>query len=212
MVPTREGLEYRVTSMPIRRNRPWLRRTAATAAILSAACTELPPELVALLPAEPAAVEPSAVEQPGPPAAAADPIDMPAPMTVATPEPVPETSADAQKPEPPSTDAVKAGVAKLSAPLRSKQEPPPFGLDPGVLVGMGPSEVELVVGPPSSIRDEPPATVWTYQTDRCALEIFFYREIQTQRPRALAYAVKGQDQTDVAKQTCFSIVRAQRRT
>ncbi len=194
-------------------NRPWLRFTAATAAILAAACTELPPELTALLPSQPTATEPSAVEPPEQsPLAALDPIDTPAPMTVAAPESVRETKEGAPKPEPPSTDAVKAGVAKLSAPSRSQQEPPPFGLDPGVLVGMGPSEVELVVGPPSSIRDEPPATVWSYQTDRCALEIFFYREIQTQRPRALAYAVKGQDQTDVAKQTCFSIVRAQRRT
>lgn len=182
----------------------------------TAACAELPPELTALLPSQPTAAETSAVEPPEPspetPPAALDPIEMPAPVTVAAQEPVRETKAEAPKPEPPSTDAVKAGVAKLSAPSRSQQEPPPFGLDPGVLVGMGPSEVELVVGPPSSIRDEPPATVWSYQTDRCALEIFFYREIQTQRPRALAYAVKGQDQTDVAKQTCFSIVRAQRRT
>lgn len=185
---------------------------------MAAACTELPPELATLLPAQPTAAEPSATDQPAgpppelPPTVSPDPVETPAPMTVAAREPAREAKSEAPKSEPPSTEAVKAGVAKLSAPSRSKQEPPPFALDPGVLVGMGPSEVELVVGPPSSIRDEPPATVWSYQTDRCALEIFFYREIQTQRPRALAYAVKGQDQTDVAKQTCFSIVRAQRRT
>lgn len=205
-------MEYGVKSMSTRWSRSGLHRMAVVVAVMAAACTELPPELTALLPSQPAAAEPSVVEPPEPPSAAQDPIEMPAPVMVAAPEPAREAKAEAPKSEPPSTDAVKAGVAKLSKPSRSQQEPPPFGLDPGVLVGMGPSEVELVVGPPSSIRDEPPATVWSYQTDRCALEIFFYREIQTQRPRALAYAVKGQDQTDVAKQTCFSIVRAQRRT
>ena len=187
-------------------------------AMAVAACSELPEELTALLPAQSAPADTVADEPPAgpppemPPTATTEPAGESEPAPAAPPERVSDSKSGMAKKEPPSSEAVRAGVAKLATPSRAQREPPPFGLDPGVLVGMGPSEVELVVGPPTAIRDEPPATVWSYQTDRCALEIFFYREIQTQRPRALAYAVKGQDQTDVAKQTCFSIVRAQRRT
>ncbi|HYM32371.1 MAG TPA: hypothetical protein VEU47_13785 [Candidatus Cybelea sp.] len=83
-------------------------------------------------------------------------------------------------------------------------------LDPGILVGLAPEQAETILGKPTAVREEPPATVWAYKLPGCSLELFFYPEVATKQPRALAYTVRGKDQSEAAKQDCFARLRTVR--
>ncbi len=138
---------------------------------------------------------------------------------VAEPPPVENAAPEAAKASPetpaktPPEHTVTLGPAEgRSAPLpRPPPEPFPLQLDPGILIGLGPEQTELMMGRPAAVRDEPPATVWAYKSGECTLEVFFYPEVETRLPRALAYAVGGKDQSDTAKQSCFARIRTARR-
>ena len=142
----------------------------------------------------------------------------PAPGTAAAPPPAaaPPASATeapaAPKPAPPARTATLGQAPTSGAPLpRPAPEPFPMQLDPGILIGLAPEQAELMMGRPTEVRDEPPATVWAYKSGDCILEVFFYQEVETRQPRALAYHVEGKDQSDTAKQACFSRIRMARR-
>jgi hypothetical protein len=121
---------------------------------------------------------------------------------------VPETPTNA----PPAHTATLGPGESRATPLpRPAPEPFPLQLDPGILIGLGPEQTELMMGKPADVRDEPPATVWAYKSGDCTLEVFFYPEVETRQPRALAYVVSGKDQSDAAKQACFARIRTARR-
>jgi hypothetical protein len=130
-----------------------------------------------------------------------------APPSAAAPAPAPAPAAAAAPPA--IVSPRPATTARL--PEAPRPDPPPLRLDPGVLVGLDPGDVELVAGRPSAVREEPPAVIWIYQVPACVLEVFFYRELKSQRVLALAYAVRGDDQSEAAKQACFAAVREEPR-
>jgi hypothetical protein len=134
--------------------------------------------------------------------------------TAETPAPAAPTTAPPETPAktpPARTATVEPGQAHAAPLPRPLPEPFPLQLDPGILVGLGPEQTEVMMGRPIEVRDEPPATVWTYKSGDCTLEVFFYPEVETREPRALAYAVAGKDQSDAAKQACFARIRTARR-
>jgi hypothetical protein len=137
-----------------------------------------------------------------------------APAPTAAAEPAAPVTAPPAAPKPAAgTHTANLGQAPpAGAPLpRPAPEPFPMQLDPGILIGLAPEQAELMMGRPTEVRDEPPATVWAYKSGDCTLEVFFYQEVETRQPRALAYHVEGKDQSDTAKQACFSRIRMARR-
>ena len=134
------------------------------------------------------------------------------PSATAAPEAAATQPPAAPRSAPPARTANLGTTSTQSAPLpRPAPEPFPMQLDPGILIGLAPEQAELMMGRPTEVRDEPPATVWAYKSGDCTLEVFFYQEVETRQPRALAYHVAGKDQSDTAKQACFSRIRMARR-
>lgn len=104
---------------------------------------------------------------------------------------------------------VAGGCSQIAVPAAAPQRPAeaPFvpapakpappgraaGLTPPELVGLGEDEVVHLLGPAGKRREEPPATVWEYRTRNCALNLFFYMDMETKRFRALAYDVSTTD-------------------
>lgn len=84
------------------------------------------------------------------------------------------------------------------APAESKPQ-----FDPQQLVGLGEGEVADAIGAPSEIRDEPPARVWHYAGDACAVEILFYFDLTLQQFRALTYRMEPEGQSEQSQRNCL---------
>jgi len=87
---------------------------------------------------------------------------------------------------------------------------PEFDLDPSILIGMTPDDVEMIVGPPRATREQPPATIWMYGSNACVFQVFMYRDVNSNALRALGFTVNGGTPSPEAKRRCFSMVRRPR--
>jgi hypothetical protein len=86
-------------------------------------------------------------------------------------------------------------------------------LTPPQLVGLSEDEVLGLLGRASARREEPPATVWEYRSPNCALNLFFYMDMETKRFQALAYDVSTTDgaKGDRALSRCLKQIMDRRR-
>ena len=90
-------------------------------------------------------------------------------------------------------------------------KPPVAQLDPQRLVGLNESAVTDLIGPPQDVRDQPPARVWRYAGNKCAVEVLFYFDLTQQEFRALTFSVEPAGRSDLAQRICLGgIQEAQR--
>lgn len=94
---------------------------------------------------------------------------------------------------PPARAPVKPAIAK--------------SLEPAKLMGLTYDDTEAAVGKPAETREEPPATVWRYQTEDCVIDVFFYMDLATKQFRAVAYDVKPARKTADAQRTCAQLAK-----
>lgn len=80
-------------------------------------------------------------------------------------------------------------------------------LSPEIVVGLDREQTALLLGEPATVRAQPPATVWSYRAKGCALNVFFYPDVQTREMRALAYDVLA-GEGEPARNACFAAIRA----
>lgn len=106
-------------------------------------------------------------------------------------------------------------------PAPAKPTPPPAkpavpggtrALTPPALVGMSEDEIFQLLGQANTRREEPPATIWEYRSRDCALDLFFYMDMESKRFRALAYDVSTTDgaKGDRALSLCLKQIMDQR--
>jgi len=99
--------------------------------------------------------------------------------------------------------------AKRPAPVKPvQQEARAEAFDPATLVGLDKSQTVARLGRPTSVRSKPPATVWRYAGTRCAMEVFFYMDLQSQSFRALAYEVITPKPGEKARKACLAEINA----
>ncbi|MBK1699069.1 hypothetical protein [Rhodovibrio salinarum] len=73
------------------------------------------------------------------------------------------------------------------ASLPKPSRPPQRGeLSEERLTGLTTDQTWQLLGPPSQVEEESPATVWTYAIAGCRLELFFYFDLESQEQRTLA--------------------------
>lgn len=81
-------------------------------------------------------------------------------------------------------------------------------IKPKTLVGMTRDQVKSLIGQPVKVADRPPATVWSYRTTGCALEVFFYLDVASKKFRALTYELKGDKGVEISPNLCLGQIRA----
>ena len=114
----------------------------------------------------------------------------------------------ARPPDNPKLPAEKPVRRQASLPADDKPETRLPVLAPEMLVGLDRSQIELLLGAPAAVREQPPATVWSYRAKDCALNVFFYPDLQTREVRALAYDVRAESEAEQSKNACFAALRA----
>lgn len=131
----------------------------------------------------------------------------------AEPTQQPDSAAAAQAapdrpPENPKLPAEKPLRRQAALPADDKPETRLPMLAPEMLVGLDRGQIALLLGAPAAVREQPPATVWSYRAKDCALNVFFYPDLQTREVRALAYDVLAGSEAEQSKNACFAAIRA----
>lgn len=88
--------------------------------------------------------------------------------------------------KPPAAAAVPALPVRPPAG-RPPAEQPADLIDPTKLVGLTQDQTRDLIGSPTTVRDEPPAVVWSYGSDGCGLDVFFYLDLASKTFKALTY-------------------------
>jgi hypothetical protein len=93
---------------------------------------------------------------------------------------------------PPAPTTSPAQPAAPEAPRTVHVVPPPPRPAPAPaaeikLVGLSESEVQALLGPPSTAADQPPAKVWQYRAGNCAVDVYFYLDVGRNAFYALHY-------------------------
>ena len=189
----------------------WLSATAAVA-LLAACAIEPPPVAVpehkpptdtALL-AAPPAEKPVEVEKPA----------LPLPPFAVPPPPKPQAlqvlALAAPQPAPPAPPIEPVEPIERVEPVKPTEpampiEPPVPTPRPEALVGLDPAQTESLLGPPTAVREMSPATIWSYTTSNCKLDLYFYMNMASKRLSALSYELKNQDgqANDVLASQCL---------
>ncbi len=134
------------------------------------------------------------------------PRDQPAPVQASAPAPEAPVVPAAPPPVPPA-EPPRAMTTPPTA--RPPAAPPPVATpavpnDPVILVGLTQEQANAMLGPPFSIRQETPATVWAYRIGDCQLDLFFYEDVKSKRQQSLAYELQTREKTDQAQRACFN--------
>jgi hypothetical protein len=140
--------------------------------------------------AAPQAAQPSQPVEPAPPVVPAEPVEPPYAMEPTLPVEPPDTVEPASPAEP-----------ALPTPR------------PETLVGLDPAQTENLLGPPAAVREQSPATIWSYMTTDCKLDLYFYMDMASKRLNALSYELKnqnGQSNDALASQCLRQLTEAKR--
>lgn len=78
---------------------------------------------------------------------------------------------------------------------------------PSSLIGQSIAEIEHTFGPPGSVRDEKPALVYLYGTERCSLSIVFFMDIERNQFRALSYDVRATGGAQQSPEACLAAIQ-----
>ena len=108
----------------------------------------------------------------------------------------------------PAAPATDPPVAAVVPPVRAPVKPPVMkNLEPAKLMGLTYEDAEAAAGKPAATREEPPATVWRYQTEDCVVDVFFYMDLATKQFRAVSYDVKPSKKTADAQRVCAQLAK-----
>jgi len=91
-----------------------------------------------------------------------------------------ETTVETDVPTPAEGEVDSAATAsdatELAALPPAAAPEPVVDDDPARLMGLGPDEVDSLLGRPDLVRREPPAEVRQYSADGCVFDVFLYDE------------------------------------
>ena len=114
-------------------------------------------------------------------------------------EPAPPPLLPKERPDKPTSDQVTA------------VEEPPLA-DPEQLIGLDERGVEMILGPPGTEREVPPAKIWQYSVIDCVISVYFYLNLESQAFQALRYEIVPRPGSPLEGRECYAQLEASRRT
>lgn len=101
----------------------------------------------------------------------------------------------------------RTGIASIASSNRPKQKK----IYPAIshLNGLNRKEIFDLLGQPRFQRQDNPALIWQYQTEFCALDIFFYSLEKESNFQVNYFETRSKTESRVEKKVCFiSLLRA----
>lgn len=121
------------------------------------------------------------------------------------PKPGPATG-PATSVAPTETPGPQAALPPL--PVPPPKERPPQPIEPQKLVGLTQEETRRLIGAPATVHDEAPAVVWSYASNDCGLDVFFYLDMASQSFKALTYELKPKGPHGRSGSACLASLRS----
>lgn len=108
-------------------------------------------------------------------------------------DPAPPPAVNISMPEPASTEPAKLPPRlrksvheRRAAPVRLARDKPSV-IAPENLIGLEPSAVRQLLGPPVKVQDSDLSREWVYASGGCSFRLFFYPNLNTAAFRVLKY-------------------------
>jgi hypothetical protein len=127
----------------------------------------------------------------------------------ATAEPIPGDQPPPrppQKPRPPTLAAL--------TPVKPEAPPPPAASGEtenfDKLQGLDQGATAALFGEPAERAESPPAVLWRYAGHDCALDVYFYLDLESRELRVLHYEVRNSDGSKRPQQKCYDDLVAAR--
>jgi len=109
-------------------------------------------------------------------------------------------------PDSPDQDQAERARKRRAPPPKPPQPPQRVELDEQRLTGLTTKQTWDVLGPPSEVEEQAPATVWTYEVSGCRLELFFYFDLESQEQRTLALDLEAASDFVGSRPFCWYIL------
>lgn len=74
---------------------------------------------------------------------------------------------------------------------------------PSEMIGRDENGIRALIGAPTKTRTEGSTTVWSYEKDGCALDLFLFYDVKTGAQRVLSYEIKPSATDSNAMQACY---------
>lgn len=65
---------------------------------------------------------------------------------------------------------------------------------------MGEADLTIAIGQPHEVLRQPPATIWRYRLRGCIVDLFLFRDLESDRLKSLSFAVAGSDAVSAGPQ------------
>lgn len=75
---------------------------------------------------------------------------------------------------------------------------------PNEMIGRDENGIRSLIGNPTKTRTEGSTTVWSYEKDGCALDLFLFYDVKTGAQRVLSYEIKPTATDNNAIQACYN--------
>jgi hypothetical protein len=105
--------------------------------------------------------------------------------------------------EPAAESATASPPQPPPRPPRPTRAPPRGELGERRLTGLTTADTWELLGPPSDVQEESPATVWIYDHAGCRLELFFYFDLESQQQRTLALDLEAASERTGSRAFCW---------
>lgn len=151
-------------------------------------------------------------QQMGGPRAAVEAAPPPASKPKEAVEPAVDPRAAPQPEQRRKSDGAVLARRTGTEPEKKPARPPLPPLSLKSLVGLDQNAATALVGQPSTVAEQPPAIIWEYRDDTCALKLSFFFEVQQKSYRVLTVKVEGTDGSEVADQACLDTIRDRKLT
>lgn len=115
----------------------------------------------------------------------------------------------------PGPDAGDGRVQRAvqGTPPKPRTLPPRPSLNEARLTGLTTNQAWDLLGPPSAVEQQSPATVWTYDVGGCRLDLFFYFDLESQEQRTLALDLEsGSDSVGSRPYCWYALAKRGRRS
>jgi hypothetical protein len=100
-------------------------------------------------------------------------------------------------PKPSAPAQVEPAATLAARPPAAVPGPPP------TLVGMSREDVTELLGPPMFRRRETPAEIWQYRTQTCTLDLFLYKDANSESYRVTHVEARGKNGAKVGPSDCL---------
>ncbi|MEA1674846.1 hypothetical protein [Nitrospirillum sp. BR 11163] len=138
----------------------------------------------------------------------------PAPQKIAVTRPAPTRAKAPAAPATGTADAARVAAARRTPPSPTPSQTTPaantaaLGSSDIDLVGMDESQLQALMGPPSSQQDLSPGKEWLYRHGACTVDLTLYPDIKTQAYRVLSYEVTSDNDIGDRKRYCLADLRS----